>query len=84
MPDEPTPTDQATPEDAEPPAPAPTNIEELQALKAREGNQAAKEQAVRQLLTVLDPHPNDQALAYAEVLGRLENVIARELQQVGG
>lgn len=61
-----------------------TNIEALQDVKAREGYQAAKEQAVRQLLTVLDPHPNDQALAYAEVLGRLENVIARELQQQEG
>lgn len=61
-----------------------TNLEELQELKAREGNQAAKEQALRELLRVLDPHPQDHALAYPQVLGRLENVIARERQQAGG
>lgn len=58
-----------------------TNIEELQALKAREGNRAAKEQGLRQLLSVLDPHPNDVALGYGDVLWRLQQVIAVELQQ---
>lgn len=58
----------------------PTNIEALQDLKAREGTQAFKEQALRQLLTALDPHPQDAKLTYRQVLERLENVLARELQ----
>ena len=73
-------THDEAPQDEQPRATASTNIEELQALKAQEGNQAATEQALRQLLSVLDPHPNDHALAYRDVLGRLQTVLTRELQ----
>lgn len=75
-----------TPETAPPPDPgasaprAPTNIDALHDLKAREGTQVATELGLRQVLYVLDPHPNDHALTYAEVLGRLQTVLTRELQ----
>lgn len=58
----------------------PANIEALQELKATEGAQAVKEQGIRQLLTVLDPHPNDAKLSYANVLARLQTVMLREMQ----
>lgn len=58
----------------------PANIEALQAQKAAEGTQAVKEQALRQLLTVLDPHPNDAKLSYQNVLARLQTVMLREMQ----
>lgn len=62
---------------------ASTNIEELQERSAQEGRQAVTEDALREVLRLLDPHPQDAKLSYAQVLGRLENVIARELQQAG-
>lgn len=42
------------------------------------------EQAFRACLQAVDPHPNDEALTYAQVLGRLQTVLTRELQQAGG
>ena len=72
---------EASSQTAEQPRAVPsTDIERLQALKAREGTKAANEQALRQLVSVLDPHPNDHALAYRDVLGRLQTVLTRELQ----
>ena len=58
----------------------PANIEALQELKATEGAQAVKEQGIRQLLQLLDPHPNDAKLSYANVLARLQTVMLREMQ----
>lgn len=78
MPEEPT----QSPSEPEPSAPpgTPPSIEALQELKAQEGNQAATDHALRLLLGVLDPHPQDARLTARQVLERLENVIARELQ----
>lgn len=72
--------DEQSQSETQPRAVPSTDIERLQALKAQEGTQAATEQALRQLLSVLDPHPNDHALDYKGVLGRLGTVVARELQ----
>lgn len=59
----------------------PANSEALQAERATQSAQAVKEQAVRQLLQVLDPHPQDAKLSYRQVLERLGTVMTRELQQ---
>lgn len=65
-------------------AETPTNIEALQAQKAAEGVQALREQAVRSLLSLLDPQPSDYKLPYRQVLVRLAEVIATERQAQEG
>lgn len=61
----------------------PTNIETIQATKAQEGRQAVTEQVLRHLLSVLDPQPSDYKLPYRQVLARLQEVIAKEIEQQG-
>ena len=51
-----------------------------QAQPDQEEPATAKEQAIRELLRVLDPHPNDAKLSYANVLARLQTVMLREMQ----
>lgn len=85
MPDETAPSVEVPSGETAPRAPlAQTPIDALQAQKAQESAQAVKEQALRQLLRVLDPQPSDYKLPYRQVLVRLEEVIAKELQSQGG
>lgn len=61
-----------------------TNVEAIQETKAHDARQAVKDQVLRHLLSVLDPQPSDYKLPYRQVLARLEELIAKELQALGG
>lgn len=56
-----------------------TRIDDLQATRHADVQQLNREAALRQALSVLDPHNDDQQQAYPEVLRRLYEAIGREL-----
>jgi hypothetical protein len=55
------------------------HIEDLQTSRYMDAQQVNREQAMRQALSVLDPHNDDQQQAYPEILRRLYEAIGREL-----
>lgn len=57
-----------------------THDDAAQDQPAQEDAPSTKEHAIRELLRVLDPHPNDAKLSYANVLARLQTVMLREMQ----
>ena len=60
-----------------------TNIEGLQAAKAKDVWLAMRMDAVQRLLAVLEPRPNDAHVGYLALLHRARNALTKELQQQG-